>query len=574
MVGILGVASAVLALVSDTMMQQYLHQMRALSPSSSVASSPRSSNKDNMGVGNGCDSGNGNSNGNGSTSKLCVDTLKYAERVMRSDASGSELQSGTVIHTEETPLLQAARRVEQERREHEQGQYSSVSIEPRTEPGPGEDELFFDVEAPMKPVADGASGGGTGGSGGRERTNHPHQHRRHHHHHHHHNHHEGSNDEDSDEEDQRSIPDERVFIALSRGNSSFYSKNGGEDSDSSPRPRTSAASASPGAVATTDRRDIGSANGTNIQDGSVGCMGLIKRGLVAMYNEIPIRNYGWQFYWYLYNGMFLFGAMVPFWFIGSKFFQTNYLMDVQTADFLMLLPEGAMVVVSPILGFSIDKLRLSLPVKLAMLSAACLGMTVAYLLLSFGYRHENSTAASGDYSFNGVSAADADADDGAVITHSITYLSPIAPMCLLGISYACANSLTLDCIVYIKPDPAELAPASGLYASAINVLPALLPTLIVYLSTLGASEAGGTPAGADTDVDAALRATLVAQSNAGMLVLSVMAFSAAVFGLLASLYGTPDDLFSSESILAASQQNQQKQSQPSSLNDDKLLTVE
>lgn len=209
----------------------------------------------------------------------------------------------------------------------------------------------------------------------------------------------------------------------------------------------------------------------------------------------PIRDYGTQFYMYLLNGVFLFGAMVPFWFIGSKFFQVNYSLTVQQADFLMLMPEGAMVVVSPCLGLVLDWLCLPLKYKLCLLGAACLGMTCAFCMLAFGYSLLGPV-------------------EGDVLVH----LNPLYAMVILGSSYACANSLTWDTIVHIVPHPDQLAPASGLCASAVNILPSLIPYLIIYLTTQEAARGAAEQEG-----------RLVSESNVGMLVLAATAVVAGAF---------------------------------------------
>ncbi len=219
----------------------------------------------------------------------------------------------------------------------------------------------------------------------------------------------------------------------------------------------------------------------------------------AICDASPLRDYGTQFYLYLMNGIFLFGAMVPFWFIGSKFFQINYGLHVQQADFLMLMPEGAMVIISPLLGLVLDWLRLPLKYKLVLLGVACFGMTMAFCMLSFGYKL--------------LSEGEGDTE---------VLLNPLYAMLILGSSYACANSLTWDTIVHIVPHPEELAPASGLCASAVNILPSIIPYLIVVLAN---RQAG---------LDAAqtkhnLPPGLVTEGNIGLLVLAVTAVVAGLF---------------------------------------------
>jgi len=54
---------------------------------------------------------------------------------------------------------------------------------------------------------------------------------------------------------------------------------------------------------------------------------------------VPLHKFQSVFLYYLASGSFMYGAIVPFWFMGSKFFQDNFYLDVSTADGLMIIPE-------------------------------------------------------------------------------------------------------------------------------------------------------------------------------------------------------------------------------------------
>ena len=43
---------------------------------------------------------------------------------------------------------------------------------------------------------------------------------------------------------------------------------------------------------------------------------------------MPLDKFSRAWYWYAASGFFLYGAMVPFWFVGSKFLQLKYGFDV------------------------------------------------------------------------------------------------------------------------------------------------------------------------------------------------------------------------------------------------------
>ena len=75
---------------------------------------------------------------------------------------------------------------------------------------------------------------------------------------------------------------------------------------------------------------------------------------------------------------------------GSKFLQVNYKMDVVLADTYMLLPEGCMVVISPLFGYYLDKSQLPLRQKLLGSTASCFLLSTAYLLLAFGFTPNDS----------------------------------------------------------------------------------------------------------------------------------------------------------------------------------------
>jgi hypothetical protein len=68
-----------------------------------------------------------------------------------------------------------------------------------------------------------------------------------------------------------------------------------------------------------------------------------------------VREFDVAFWMYAAFGMLLYGAMVPFWFIGGKYFQESFGMSVATSDALMLLPEGVMVLVALPLGMGLDR---------------------------------------------------------------------------------------------------------------------------------------------------------------------------------------------------------------------------
>jgi nitrate/nitrite transporter NarK len=163
-------------------------------------------------------------------------------------------------------------------------------------------------------------------------------------------------------------------------------------------------------------------------------------------------KYSRCYYLYLASGAMLYGAMVPFWFIGSKYMQDYYDMSVGRADTLMLLPEGLIVFISSPLGYYIDRSRMGLSPQLRLLAMSCLALAVGYVMLLFGAPY-NSTA-------------------------SVATAAPIPPllsMLVLGGSYGVSNSVFWACITQVINDNEELGPATGLVACAMNIFPSLLP---------------------------------------------------------------------------------------------------
>eukprot|EP00240_Pyramimonas_obovata_P013849 CAMPEP_0118931680 /NCGR_PEP_ID=MMETSP1169-20130426/7937_1 /TAXON_ID=36882 /ORGANISM="Pyramimonas obovata, Strain CCMP722" /LENGTH=221 /DNA_ID=CAMNT_0006874207 /DNA_START=819 /DNA_END=1480 /DNA_ORIENTATION=- len=162
-------------------------------------------------------------------------------------------------------------------------------------------------------------------------------------------------------------------------------------------------------------------------------------GVVASIKEFSI-----VFWLYCCTGMFMFGCMVPFWFIGSKFFQAHKGYDVAAADALMILPEGIIVLVAPPLGFYLDRMNVSVQAQFMMMMAGLLAIAASYLLLI------------------------------------LSSLPPLAPMLVLGAAYSVANV----CYWAVIPKIAGqhlMALAGGLVGATINVLPAIVPLALVHV---------------------------------------------------------------------------------------------
>lgn len=144
--------------------------------------------------------------------------------------------------------------------------------------------------------------------------------------------------------------------------------------------------------------------------------------------------------------------------MGSKFLQDYYDMSVGRADTLVLLPEGAIVVIALPLGILLDRLNLSTRTKLRLLAASVLILPLSYLLLLAG---------------------------ASLSSHR--ELFGITIMVLLGLGYGTSNCLNSTVFIEVV-DKEYLGAASGLLASVMNILPTVVPPLVAYSVGRGEGE--------------------------------------------------------------------------------------
>ena len=194
---------------------------------------------------------------------------------------------------------------------------------------------------------------------------------------------------------------------------------------------------------------------------------------------MPLHMFGYQYYMFLCTGAFLYGAMVPFWFLGSKFLQDSYSLSVSHADALMLFPEGMIAVVSVPTGLLLDRHDVSTNVRLRMLSASCALLPVSYCLLANGFHVDKALLSNRSQPF-GSSIEESYHHDSNLI-----YVSPTVTMCIIGVAYAVSNSLYWSTIMAILPKGPHLSPSNGLIASCLNILPSVVPPILVYVTAYG-----------------------------------------------------------------------------------------
>jgi hypothetical protein len=193
--------------------------------------------------------------------------------------------------------------------------------------------------------------------------------------------------------------------------------------------------------------------------------------------------------------------------VGSKFLQVNYKMTVSVADAYMLLPEGAMVVLSPLFGLYLDKANLSLPAKLKLLAGACFGLGVSYIMLSYGFVPHNSGAAGDTHAY-----------------FPTVLIPPLISMVCVGIAYGLSNSTLWSTMMFVISKESHILSVSSLMSCSLNFLPAILPILIVACSR----KHGFHVEDGNDNVEVA------DLSRRGLLILTLVSWFASVFAYISS----------------------------------------
>lgn len=148
-------------------------------------------------------------------------------------------------------------------------------------------------------------------------------------------------------------------------------------------------------------------------------------------------------YWlYLLGSACVYGAVVPFWFIGAKVIAQRWGMSLVQADTFLLLPEGGIALIAPPLGMLVDRQRWSLRRRLTVSAASLALIPGAHLALAW------------------------------------LALPPVLPVAALAIGYGCAQNLVWASIALVTP-PGMIDLSAGLVGCAVNVLPALLPAAVL-----------------------------------------------------------------------------------------------
>ena len=137
----------------------------------------------------------------------------------------------------------------------------------------------------------------------------------------------------------------------------------------------------------------------------------------------------------------MYGAVVPFWFIGAKHISLRFGVPLADADAMLLFPEGLIALVAPPFGHLIDRQRWSLRRHLLVSSLSLLLISASLLCLAH------------------------------------TRLPPIGSALALGFGYAIGQSRVWAAFKLVTPPPL-LNFCVGLLGSGMNLLPAIVPAML------------------------------------------------------------------------------------------------
>lgn len=133
------------------------------------------------------------------------------------------------------------------------------------------------------------------------------------------------------------------------------------------------------------------------------------------------------------------------------------------ADALLLIPEGSIILLSLPLGYINDKYLKSASVKLRVLSVSILLIPISYIIMM-------------QYASNKMN------ESLFVSYESTSSIAVIFAMVLLGFGYGISNCMFWTILIEVVPGEL-IGPASGLLASGLNVLPSLVPFIVMTFFT-------------------------------------------------------------------------------------------
>lgn len=150
--------------------------------------------------------------------------------------------------------------------------------------------------------------------------------------------------------------------------------------------------------------------------------------------------------WWLFcaSGFALYASVVPFWFLGKHLLETRGNVSARNAGMLMVVPEGAICLVSMPVGLLVDRWRLSFQARMGIFAGACVALSLAF------------------------------------VSFDVAPHAPIPSVLLLGISYATANALLWASFTDAATSD-NLSLAAGILASLLNFGAAAIPGAIALI---------------------------------------------------------------------------------------------
>jgi len=155
-----------------------------------------------------------------------------------------------------------------------------------------------------------------------------------------------------------------------------------------------------------------------------------------------LRAFSRTYWLFLLGSACVYGAVVPFWFIGAKIIAVRWRMSLSAADTFLLWPEGGIALIAPPLGMLIDRQAWTLRRRLLVCAISLSAIPLGHIALAW------------------------------------LPLPPIIGVLTLAAGYAFAQNLVWASIALVSP-PSLLNLSSGLVGCAVNVLPALLPAAVL-----------------------------------------------------------------------------------------------
>eukprot|EP00755_Sulcionema_specki_P029282 Sspe_Gene.91835::Locus_63470_Transcript_1_1_Confidence_1.000_Length_1426::g.91835::m.91835 len=158
----------------------------------------------------------------------------------------------------------------------------------------------------------------------------------------------------------------------------------------------------------------------------------------------PLRSYPTAFWFFVAAGCAVHGVLLPWLTVGGKYLQHQHHLSVSRADLYMLFPEAGVVLLGPLLGYSVDSFLPRPSSQLLVASLSALLFPAAFLLFHWS-------------------------------------VTPLVPATLLALGWVLFSALYWGAVKGVTP-AARLSEASGLIGAALNCGAAGVPQVLTYVS--------------------------------------------------------------------------------------------